>query len=242
MTAEDEVLRLRARLRARERELRERERRLRATEARLDALEASTSLAVGRRLAAAARRPGAGLIALPRDLYRMARTRGPAAAAPRVPPGGGSADRPVDRTEVGADERLLFGASLRPTGRPVVAGALTAATRAALADHAHLVALRPFDAAVAVDQTDPDLVVFEAAACAAGHPWAYLGEPAALDRQRALRAVRDAARTLRRPLVLWRNAPTAPGLAALGWDSVVDGPADAPVGPADLDALARSAR
>ncbi|WP_155884567.1 hypothetical protein [Actinomadura flavalba] len=84
-----------------------------------------------------------------------------------------------------------------------------------------------------VDQVDPDLVVFEAAACVAGHPWAYLGDAGAADRQRTLLAVAAAARALGRPVVLWRNAEPSPGLPGLGWDAVV--PGTGPLTPADLD-------
>ncbi|MEU5876607.1 hypothetical protein [Spirillospora sp. NPDC047279] len=217
--AEEETQRLRAALRKRERELRERERRLRATEARLTALEASTALRVGQRLAAAARRPKRDLVRLPRDLYRLAKGRAAGAAA-SVPPAESASGWPVLRTEVGQVERLLFGATLRPADRPVVAGAFTAATAAALGEAAHVVRLSPHDAGVAVDQCDPDVVIFEAAACLAGHPWAYLGDPAAMDRWHNLRAVQEAARPLGRPVVLWHNAHGAPGLVTLGWDAV----------------------
>ncbi|MQY04437.1 hypothetical protein [Actinomadura macrotermitis] len=220
---ETEVHRLQGALRKRERELRDRDRRLRETQARLTALEASTALAVGRRLAAAARKPGKGLVALPRDLFRMAKGDRAPRTAPPAPAVAPAAGWPTLRTEVGQDERLLFGAALRPSDKPVVAGAFTARTRAALGEDAHVVGLVPHDAGVTVDQADPDVVVFEAAACAAGHPWAYLGDAAAVDRQRALLAVREAARALGRPVVLWRNAPCAPGLEGLGWDAVHDG-------------------
>ncbi|POM25764.1 hypothetical protein BTM25_01470 [Actinomadura rubteroloni] len=239
MTDDAEIKRLQGRLRKRERELRERDRRLRETQARLAALEASTALAVGRRLAAAARRPGLGLIALPRDLYRMAKGRAPGGGTAQTTPGRAGSNWPELRGEVGQDERLLFGASLRPSGRPVVAGVFTATTREALSEHAHVVALRPFDAGVAVDQADPDIVLFEAAACAAGHPWAYLGDAAAADRQRALLAVREAARPLDRPVVLWHNARPSPGLPALGWDEVVDAAPGAVPTSADLDRMIR---
>ncbi|WP_067813443.1 hypothetical protein [Actinomadura kijaniata] len=239
-TGQEEIQRLRQQLRRRERELRDRDRLLRQTQERLVALEASTALRVGRRLAAAARKPAKGLIGLPRDLYKMAKGRSTAGrtAAPSVTDVTGW---PRLRTEVGQDERMLFGAGLRRHDRPVIAGAFTAGTRAALAADAEVIPLRPYDAGVVVDQCDPDVVVFEAAACVAGHPWAYLGDPAMLDRQRALRDVREAARPLNRPVVLWNNAPdaapVAPALPLLGWDAVHDAePGEAPA----LDTLIRS--
>jgi hypothetical protein len=225
MSDDAETQRLRRALRKHERALRDREQRLRETQARLAALENSTALRVGQRLAAAGRRPRRNLLKLPGELYRLAKGRVPAAAAPTVSTAAATG-WPVLRTDVGQDERLLFGASVRPADRPVIAGALTAETQAAFGAVAHVVPLSPHDAGVVVDQVDPDLVVVEAAACLAGHPWAYLGDPAATDRERALTAAVEAARTRGRPVVFWRNALCAPGLEVYGWDAIEEGPLD----------------
>ena len=56
--------------------LADREARVRILEARVAALEASTSLRVGRAVTDAARKPGKGVVTLPRELYRMWRHRG----------------------------------------------------------------------------------------------------------------------------------------------------------------------
>ncbi|MGH3389200.1 MAG: hypothetical protein ACRDOO_10020, partial [Actinomadura sp.] len=229
MTDNDaEVQRLRRALRKHESALRDRDTRLREAQARLAALESSTALRVGQRLAAAARRPRRHLIRLPGELYRLAKGRAPAPAPPAVSDAAPTG-WPLLRTDVGQDERLLFGASVRPADRLVIAGALTAETSAAFGAVAHVVPLAPHDAGVVVDQVDPDLVIFEAAACAAGHPWAFLGDPAATDKERSLTTVADAARTRGRPVVLWRNAPCAPGLEAYGWDAIEDGDTGVPL-------------
>src|SRR3569833_680260 len=64
--------------------LADREARVRILEARVAALEASTSLRVGRAVTDAARKPGKGVVTLPRELYRKRRHRG----APHVVPSG----------------------------------------------------------------------------------------------------------------------------------------------------------
>ncbi|MFD0802540.1 hypothetical protein ACFQZU_14605, partial [Streptomonospora algeriensis] len=55
--------------------LSEREAQLQEAKARLAALEGSTSLQVGRALTAAAKRPGRGLVRLPRDLSHTEQQR-----------------------------------------------------------------------------------------------------------------------------------------------------------------------
>ncbi|MBC6460900.1 hypothetical protein [Actinomadura sp. HBU206391] len=219
--ADEELQRLRRTVRKQERALRDREARLREAQTRLAALEGSTALQVGRRLAAAARKPRRNLVRLPGDLYRLAKGREPGTAVPEVSPPP-SIGWPVLRAEVGQDERLLFGASARPRDRLIIAGVLTAEARQAFSAVADVIGFSPHDAGVVVDDVDPDLVIVEAAACTAGGPWAYLGDPAATDKQRSLNAVFDAARARGRPVVLWRNARCAPGLEALAWDAIED--------------------
>jgi hypothetical protein len=76
----------------------------------------------------------------------------------------------------------------------------------------------PHDAALVLDTADVDLVIVDAAAGAAGGPWAYLGVPGVPDRERALLGLMEVARGRDRPLVLLGSSP---GLAGLGWDATL---------------------
>ncbi len=69
-----------------------------------------------------------------------------------------------------------------------------------------------------LDTADVDLVIVDAAAGAAGGPWAYLGVPGVPDRERALLALMEVARGRNRPVVLFGSAP---GLSGLSWDATL---------------------
>jgi hypothetical protein len=189
--------------------LADREARVRILEARVAALEASTSLRVGRAVTDAARRPGKGVVTLPRELYRMWRHRG----APNVVTSVDARERPMFSAR--DEDRLIAGSPMKGL---VVAGVLAPAAAEALGRTAHVVPLLPHDAALILDGADVDLVVVDAAAGAPGGPWAYLGVPGVPDRERALLALMRVARDRRRPLVL---LGTAPGLAGLDWDATL---------------------
>jgi hypothetical protein len=229
--------------------LRERDAKVRMLEGRLVALEESASVALGRALAAAARRPVRGLLRLPRLLFRLWRRRkDPATAAASLPgaaggqgAAGGAAGRTADpaggasaaavasarpgAVGLGADEdRLLMRLPGQTGDRMTVAGVFGPALASALGGCAHLVTLLPHNAPLVLDQVDPDLVIVDAAAGLAGGPWAYLGEPGTVDREGALLAMLDAARSYGRPVVLWTGTtPVPPGLARLRWDAVETG-------------------
>jgi hypothetical protein len=190
--------------------LADRETRVRILEARVAALETSTSLRVGRAVTDAARRPGRGVVQLPRELYRMWRHRG----APNVVTSVDARERPMFSAR--DEDRLIAGA---PAKGLIVAGVLGPAVADALAGLAHVVPLMPHDAALVLDTTDVDLVVVDAAAGAPGGPWAYLGVPGVPDRERALLALMGVARDRDRPVVL---LGTSPGLAGLGWDATLE--------------------
>jgi hypothetical protein len=190
--------------------LADREARVQILEARVAALEASTSLRVGRAVTDAARRPGKGVVALPRELYRMWRHRG----APNVVTSVDAREKPMFSAR---DEDRLIAGTVR-TGL-IVAGVLGPAAAEALGRVAHVVPLMPHDAVLVLDVTDVDLVIVDAAAGAAGGPWAYLGVPGVPDRERALLGLLDVARGRDRPVVL---VGTSPGLAGLGWDATVE--------------------
>ncbi|MCW2944792.1 MAG: hypothetical protein JWR24_1509 [Actinoallomurus sp.] len=189
--------------------LADREARVQILEARVAALEASTSLRVGRAVTDAARKPGKGVVALPRELYRMWRHRG----APNVITSVDARERPMFSAR---DEDRLIAGSVRT--RLIVAGVLGPAAAEALGRVAHVVPLMPHDAALVLDTADVDLVIVDAAAGAPGGPWAYLGVPGVPDRERALLGLLEVARGRNRPVAL---LGTSPGLAGLGWDATV---------------------
>ncbi len=189
--------------------LADRETRVRILEARVAALETSTSLRVGRAVTDAARKPGKGVVKLPRELYRMWRHRG----APNVITSVDAREKPMFSAR--DEDRLIAGAPARSL---IVAGVLGPETAKALAGHAHVVPLMPHDGALVLDTTDVDLVVVDAAAGEPGGPWAYLGVPGVPDRERALLALMEVARGRGRPVVLLGSAP---GLAGLRWDATL---------------------
>jgi hypothetical protein len=189
--------------------LADREARVQILEARVSALEASTSLRVGRAVTDAARKPGKGVVALPRELYRMWRHRG----APNVVTSVDARERPMFSAR--DEDRLIAGSAV--TGL-IVAGVLAPAAAESLGRAAHIVPLMPHDAALVLDTADVDLVIVDAAAGAAGGPWAYLGVPGVPDRERALLGLMEVARGRGRPLVLLGSSP---GLAGLGWDATL---------------------
>jgi hypothetical protein len=189
--------------------LADREARVQILEARVAALEASTSLRVGRAVTDAARKPGKGVVALPRELYRMWRHRG----APNVVTSVDARERPMFSAR---DEDRLIAGSVRT--RLIVAGVLGPDAAEALGRVAHVVPLMPHDAALVLDTADVDLVIVDAAAGAPGGPWAYLGVPGVPDRERALLGLLEVARGRNRPVALLGSSP---GLAGLGWDATV---------------------
>lgn len=189
--------------------LADREARVQILEARVAALEASTSLRVGRAVTDAARKPGKGVVTLPRELYRMWRHRG----APNVITSVDARERPMFSAR--DEDRLIAGT---PVKGLIVAGVLGPAAAESLGDAAHLVPLMPHDAALVLDAADVDMVIVDAAAGAPGGPWAYLGVPGVPDRERALLGMLDVARGRNRPSVL---LGTSPGLAGLPWDATL---------------------
>ena len=100
--------------------LADREARVQILEARVAALEASTSLRVGRAVTDAARKPGKGVVGLPRELYRMWRHRG----APNVVTSVDARERPMfsardeDRLIAGSPRGVLEGRHRGRSARP----------------------------------------------------------------------------------------------------------------------------
>lgn len=188
--------------------LRQAQGQLRSAERKVTSLEASTSMRVGRALIGAAKNPRAGM-KLPREAYRMWRMRGGRAGVAKAR---GSASSAQDPSGAGEVRRLVAwrGSSLEPRDRLSLAGVLRPATAATLGRHAFVSTTTPDDAAAVIERTDPDLVLIETAAggsVAGGSPWAYLGDPAATERERRLLRLAEAAQAAGRPVVLWRNTP-----------------------------------
>ena len=200
-------------------------------------LERSTSLEVGRAVVGVARRPLRDGARLPRDLYRLWRDRSGAAQARRqgadAPDRAGAALTSLqDRGGPGLGDRWLAafttpGESLDGPGRLVITGALTALSCATIEPDAIAAPLLPHDADFVLEGTGADLVLIETAAMLPGSGWAYAGDPAATDRGRRLAALVSLARSLGKPVVLLRNAPShlAAGLdwLAASCDAVIDG-------------------
>jgi hypothetical protein len=214
------------------RQLRETRMQLALTQARLTALQNSATMALGKTLVNAAKRPWPRGAQLPRDLYRMWRDRGApgksgganlatALAAAQLNDLKGTGGRFLSAlTAPGAV--TLADPALLPAGRGaepprlVIAGALTPLACATLAPDAVVHPLLPHDADLLIDGTGADLVIIEAAALLAGSPWAYATDPAAADRGRRLARMIVMARSLGKPVALVRNVPAAL-LPGLGW-------------------------
>jgi hypothetical protein len=216
------------------RQLRETRMQLAMTQQRLTALQNSATMALGKTLVNAAKRPWPRGAQLPRDLYRMWRDRGApgksggatlatALAAAQLADLKGTGGRFLSAlTAPGAlslADPALLGASDglgSESPRLVITGALTSLACATLAPDAVVHPLLPHDADVLIEGTGADLVVIEAAALLPGSPWAHATDPAAADRGRRLARMIVMARSLGKPVALVRNVPPAL-LPALGW-------------------------
>ena len=209
--------------------LAEREAQLQEAQARLAALEGSTSLQVGRALAGAARRPARGLVNLPRELYRLWRDSSSRSAG-STPKQRVRSPEPVRSYETERQEaRLLAGRPAFKDERVVIAGVFSAVARAAVEPYARLVPLRPHDVQIVFDSADVDAVMVTASAAQPGNLWAHVGDPAAVDRTRALRWVLDAAAARGVATILVCDAPAPPALAGLGFDYVHQGDLGVPL-------------
>jgi hypothetical protein len=205
------------------------------TQARLAALQDSATMALGRTLVNAARRPWSRGVQLPLDLVRLWRERG-------GPGGPGAATLALASAQLGdlagGGERFLSALTAPGLGAPgaasagfsppgiVVTGVLTPQACATLAPDAAVYPLLPHDADVVLESTGADLVLIEAAAMLGGSAWAYASDPAATDRGRRLGRLIAAARAMGKPVIFVRNIPPhlAPGLdwVAASCDAVSD--------------------
>jgi hypothetical protein len=217
------------------RQLRDTRMQLAMTQQRLTALQQSATMALGKTLVNAAKRPWPRGAQLPRDLYRMWRDRGApgksggaslaiALAAAQLNDLKGTGGRFLSQlTPPGAislNDPALLASGVTASGaepaRLVITGALTALGCATLAPDAVVHPLLPHDADIVIEATGADLVLIEAAALLPGSPWAYATDPAGADRGRRLARMIVMARSLGKPVVLIRNVPPAL-LPGLGW-------------------------
>jgi hypothetical protein len=184
----------------------QRERQLKTTTARLANVETSTSTKLGQTLVSVARNPARGVVRLPLDLRRLWVQRGAHARkpAPPLPP-----VTPPEQPRPKEERRFLSHTAmeLSPRDRPVIVGVVRPETAAALDPDAVVNAVTPNDARAVLERTDPDLVLIETAAFRPGQPWAYAGSFGAVERDRELYELIDAARALQKPVALWRNVP-----------------------------------
>ena len=206
-------------------QLRQAEARAERAERALERMERSAKYTLGSLLVEAARSPRR-LLLLPRDLWRVWRLRRGGRGKPAATPG--SRSRRDEILDIDAARLLLPRASLRPAAAFAVVGALSESTTAAWAPYAAVSAVLPHEAAETVLAIGADAVVIESAAALPGQPWAFLGDPAAADRQVAALQFIDAARGQGIPVVLLRTTPPAHTtfLAPLAQrcDLIVDGP------------------
>jgi hypothetical protein len=205
------------------------------TQARLSAVEESATMALGRTLVNAARRPWSRGVQLPVGLVRLWRERG-------GPGGPGAATLALASAQLGdlagGGERFLSALTAPGLGAPgaasagfsppgiVVTGVLTPQACATLGPDAAVYPLLPHDADVILESVGADLVLIEAAAMLGGSAWAYASDPAATDRGRRLGRLIAAARAQGKPVIFVRNIPAhlAPGLdwVAASCDAVSD--------------------
>lgn len=203
----------------------EREEQLAEAHARLAAVEGSTSLRVGQTLAEAARSPTRGLARLPRDLYRLWRGSGQGGLAPRR-----ARTEPVRSYEAERQEaRLLSGTVGVQDERLLVAGVLSEDAHATISPYVRVLPLRPHNAQITFAATAADLVLVTASAAAPNGSWANVGEPAVMDRTRALRWVLESAAARGIPSVLVLDAPCPQALRGLGFDQVHRGDLGVPL-------------
>ena len=192
---------------------------------------ASTSYQLGRTLVdtARGRRP---ILGLPRTLVRMWRSGGGrddgsvvASAGPRTRgsrsaialPDGGVTFRAEDR-------RFLSDSAVAITARtrPVVLGIISDPTAGALASDAIVNRVTPNDALLALERSEPDLVLVEAAALAPSYPWAYAANAAAVERASLLTEIVERAQRMGRPAVLVRDLRSADHVGLLPLEPIFD--------------------
>lgn len=194
----------------------------------LERTQRSASYVVGNLLVRAAKDPKR-LLTLPRDLWRIWKMRRSRRKSPDAAPAGARTRRDAV-LDIDAPRLLIPRTSVAPAtrGSLAVAGALSHRTERAWAPYAAVSSALPHEAAALIEAVDADIVVIDTAAALPGESWAYLGDPAAVDRMRAAAALVDAAHAQGRPVVLLRTTPPSHTVflsdLAARCDLVLDGP------------------
>ena len=201
-------------------EIRRLKRMLEEADDRLASVQGSTSFRIGKAAVDVARQRHRLLRRVPASLRSWRRNR--------QRPAGGSAAGRAQVAALGAwHQSIRFASeglqlaysdgSLGPRTGLVLAALVRDETAAALSLHATVHRLYPNTAVMTLERVDPDLVLVESGAFAAGEPWAYTAGASALDRDRTLLEVIATAHELGRPSVLWKTAavPEPIGLSLL---------------------------
>ena len=216
----EENIRLRA-------ELRQANSRAQNYEADARRVRASTKYQVGNLLVLAAKNPRR-LIVLPRDLLRLYGLRKHRRTVAEETPSEVTRLRRSDLSNEHAARLLLPRMTEAPSAAVALAGAVGTFTAHAWSPYAAVTSVMPHDAGVLVGEVDPDIVILDTAAAAAGEQWSHLGNPAATDRAFAALDLVTVARERGRPVVLVRQSPPGQtaGLAGIAerCDLIVDGP------------------
>lgn len=187
---------------------------------RLQQIEQSTSLLVGRALVDTARRPGRGALTLPKRLRQLWLDRGDASTTPSplLSPRKTSPPPVEEAADVLGDSRYLRYVTMRsvPNRRISIGVIARRDTVFALSSAAEVTELLPHDGRAVIGSLQPDLIIVESAAGRPGHAWASLGRPEAVEINRRLIEIAEAAELRGIPLVIVRVASgEAPALEAL---------------------------
>lgn len=188
-------------------ELRQALARAERAERSVERMQNSAKYAIGSLLVQAAKHP-LRLFLLPRDLWRIYRLRRHRRRDRSEP-----TPLPLQRArrdellDLEAARLLLPRIAAAPHAQLSIAGAISRETATAWAPYAAVTRVLPHDAAEVVTDVDPDVVIIDSAAARPGEDWAYLGDPAAADRELAAVRLIDAAHERGRPVVLLRSTP-----------------------------------
>jgi hypothetical protein len=197
-----------------EMQLRERDRRIARLEQQLNELRTSTSLQLGAALVEVAKRP-TSISHLPSKivgLWAQWRRDEGTNRPPLGVPGQAQADTAqVDPSAAVVNEDGRFLAGLGETVASTsleIFGLVTDSAATALSDYASLYRPLPHDAKLALERTNPALVLIQARALMPPTAWAHAATPGgAVSRTRALQDVTDLARDRSIPVVVWLDVP-----------------------------------
>ncbi|HEX6867307.1 MAG TPA: hypothetical protein VF119_00815 [Candidatus Limnocylindrales bacterium] len=175
--------------------------------AEADRVAGSLSYIVGRLLVGTVRRP-TRIVHLPRELARAWRRRHDRDRSSQTTDPDAGTDRSTAIATARGGERYFLtdrAVSIRPRTRPVILGVLTEATATALRRDAIVDRVTPNDALLVLERSEPDIVLIETAAFAPSRPWAYTGDPAAVERTAVVAELLERANGVGRASVLVRG-------------------------------------